>query len=114
MKLYRVKQGRQRGSRGYFNKRYVFRNDLSSVWRERLPASYHVCCLSLHDSKAQLQYLRSPNTTVRTFVVSVVILLIGVETSPISRFYNRGDQQRPWLQSLHFATSEGDAQYVSS
>ena len=45
---------------------------------------------------------------------SVVILLISVETSPISRFYDQGDQQRPWLQPLlRFATSKGDAQYVS-
>ena len=45
---------------------------------------------------------------------SVVILLISVETSQISHFYDQGDQQRPWLRLLlRFATSKGDAQYVS-
>ena len=41
---------------------------------------------SFVDSKIELQYLRSPNTTSYTSVVSVVILLIGVEMSPIGCF----------------------------
>ena len=71
------------------------------------------CVLSFVDSKAQLRYLGSPKRRY-TSVVSVVILLIGVETSPISRFHDRDARQRPWLRSLRFATSKDDAQYVSS
>ena len=40
------------------------------------------CVLSFVDSKAQLRYLRNPSTAVH-LVVSVAILLNGVETSPI-------------------------------
>ena len=86
-----------------------FRNDLSSICRERCIVS---CVLPFIDSKAQLRYLEKLKHCC-TFVVSVVIPLIVVETSPISRFYDRGEQQ-PWLRSLRFATLEGDAQYVSS
>ena len=46
-KLYRVKQGRERGSEVILTNGMFFRNDLSSVCRECLPASYRVCCLSL-------------------------------------------------------------------
>ena len=87
MKLYRVKQGRERGSRGYFNKWYALLKWFV-IRLERLPASCRVCCLPLiarHNS-----------------VVSVVILLIGVETSPTS-FYDRDDRQRPLL-SGHYAS----------
>ena len=62
-KLCRVKQGRERGSRGYFNNMF-FWNDLSFVlqlYRERLLA---VCVLSFDDSKVQLRYLGSPNAVV--------------------------------------------------
>ena len=40
-----------------------------------------LCVPSFVDSKVELRYLRSPNTASYTSVVSVVILLIGVEMS---------------------------------
>ena len=52
------------------------------------------CMASFIDSKLQLSYLGSPNTTC-TSVVSDVLLFIGVETCQISRFYKPS-----WLWSL--------------
>ena len=66
-----------------------------------------MCVLPFIDSKVQLRYLEKLKYYC-TFVVSVVIPLIVVEMSPISRFYDRGDKQRPWLRSLCFPTSKGD------
>ena len=64
-----------------------------------------LCFLAFHILEAQIPlYLRS---------YSVVILLIGIEMSPISHFDNWGHRQQWWLWSLHFTTSKGDAQYVS-
>ena len=61
---------------------------------------YHIVCAVFHWYRC-------------TSVVSVVTLLIGVETSPISCFYDWGNRQWPSLRSLRFATSKDDVQYVS-
>ena len=66
-KLYRVKQGTERGSRGYFNKQYVLK------WFViRLQRTLTSCVSSLSsfvDSKAQLRYLWSPSTALYLLVL---------------------------------------------
>ena len=59
-KLYRVKQGRERGPHGYLNKRYMYVFLKPFVIRF-IPAA---CVLSFVDSKAQSRYLGSPNVAV--------------------------------------------------
>ena len=90
-KLYRVKQGREAheviSTIGMFSEMH-----LSYVYRARLPATYHDGRLLLI-ARHSLDIYQA-----RLSLHLVVILLIGIETSPISCFYNQGDQQRLWLQ----------------
>ena len=67
---------------------------------------------SFLDSKVQLWYFRFRKPKYRCAVVGVVLLLISIEMCPISHFYHWGDQQRPWLWSLRFATLKYIHMYI--
>ena len=97
-KLYRVKQERERGSWGYFNKRYVFLKWF--VFRlQRTLTCCTLCVPSFVDSKVQLWYLGSPKYRC-TSVVSVVILFIGIETFPCNKSFLPSRQSTTTIESV--------------